>query len=197
MTIVRMGNGALFVHSPVGLDPTLRATVDALGPVRAIVAPSLFHHMYVAEWTAAYPAAVAFCCPGLERKRSDLSWSGVLGDTADPAWAGELEQVYFSARSLENEVVFFHPASKTLICADMLFNLSRHTSRLTRAVAWVLGNHEPGATRLERVMIRKREAAREQLQRMLAWDAERIVLAHGALVESDGREVLRRAYAWL
>jgi glyoxylase-like metal-dependent hydrolase (beta-lactamase superfamily II) len=93
--------------------------------------------------------------------------------------------------------VFFHPASKTLICADMLFNLSRHTSRLTRAVAWVLGNHEPGATRLERVMIRKREAAREQLQRMLAWDAERIVLAHGALVESDGREVLRRAYAWL
>jgi hypothetical protein len=32
---------------------------------------------------------------------------------------------------------------------------------------------------------------------MLAWDIDRIVLSHGDLIERDGREVLRRAYAWL
>ena len=46
-------------------------------------------------------------------------------------------------------------------------------------------------------MIREREAAREQLDRMLAWDIDRIVLSHGEMIPSDGREVLRRAYAWL
>jgi hypothetical protein len=45
MTIVRLANGGLFVHSPVGLDPALRAEVDALGPVGAIVASSLFHNL--------------------------------------------------------------------------------------------------------------------------------------------------------
>lgn len=57
MTVVRLNGGGLFVHSPVALDDTLRATVDALGPVTAIIAPSRFHHLYVGEWAAAYPSA--------------------------------------------------------------------------------------------------------------------------------------------
>jgi hypothetical protein len=64
-------------------------------------------------------------------------------------------------------------------------------------VAALLGNRQPGATWLERLMIRDRRTAREQLDRMLAWDVERILLSHGALVERNGREVLRRAYEWL
>jgi hypothetical protein len=46
-------------------------------------------------------------------------------------------------------------------------------------------------------MIQDHEGVREQIDRMLAWDIERIVLSHGEMIESDGREVLRRAYAWL
>jgi len=32
---------------------------------------------------------------------------------------------------------------------------------------------------------------------MLAWDIDRIVLAHWGIIETGGREVLRRAYAWV
>ena len=60
-----------------------------------------------------------------------------------------------------------------------------------------MGSRQPGATIFERVLIRDRAAAREQVGRMLAWDADRIVLAHGDIIETGGREVLRRAYAWL
>ena len=105
--------------------------------------------------------------------------------------------MFFGARSLENEVVFFHRASRSLVCCDILFNLSTHPSRLTRLVAALLGNRRPGVTWLEHLLIRDREAGREQLDRMLAWDIDRIVLAHGELVVRDGREVLRQAYAWL
>lgn len=197
MTVVRLAKGGLFVHSPVALGEGTRAAVEALGPVAAIVAPSRFHHLFAGEWSRAWPDAVLCCCPGLERKRADLRWQRVLGDTPEPEWQGELDQVLFSARPLENEVVFFHRASRTLICADALFDLAQHPSRVTRLAAFLLGNRAPGATWLERLLIRDRRAARAQRDRMLAWDAERIVLAHGPIVEHGGREVLRRAYAWL
>ena len=197
MSVVRLADGGLFVHSPVSLDPPTRKAIDALGPVRALVAPSLFHHLYVGEWTDAYPDAVACACPRLASKRADLRFHRELGDEPEPEWRGELDQVLFSARSLENEVVFFHRATRTLLCVDLLFNLATHPSPLTRVVARLLGNREPGSTWLERLIIRDRAAARAQVDRMLAWDIERIVLSHGDGVERDGREVLRRAYAWL
>jgi hypothetical protein len=127
MTIVRL-RGGLFVHCPAPLSPALRAEVEALGPVLAIVAPSLFHHLGVQSWIEAYPQAVTCACPGLEQKRRALRWDRVLGDTPEPEWAGALEQVFFAARTMENEVVFFHRASRTLICADAVFNLARHQS---------------------------------------------------------------------
>lgn len=196
MTIVRL-RGGLVVHSPAPLSAELRAEVDALGRVAAIVAPSLFHHLGVRSWIDAYPHAVTCACPGLERKRPDLRWDRVLGDTPEPEWAGELDQVFFRSRSLENEVVFHHRASRTLICADAVFNLGAHPSWFTRLVASLLAARRPGATLLERVMIRDRAGARAQIDRMLAWDFDRIVLSHGPLIETGGREILRRAYAWL
>jgi glyoxylase-like metal-dependent hydrolase (beta-lactamase superfamily II) len=197
MTFVRLADRGLFVHSPVALDEETREAVDALGPVKAIVAPSRFHHLYVEAWSQAYPEAVLCACPGLERKRPDVRWDRVLGDRPEEEWQGEIEQVLFSARPLESEVVFFHPPSRTLICADLVFHLAAHPSFLTRVVARLIGNTKPGATWLERLLIRDRVAAREQIDRMLAWNPERIVLAHGDIVDSGGAAVLREAYAWL
>ncbi len=197
MTIARLPGGGLFVHSPVTLSDALRAEVDALGPVACVVAPSLFHHLAIDGWQRAYPDARFTCCPGLEKKRADLRWDGVLGDDAEPEWRGALEQVHFAARALENEVVFFHAPTRSLICADAVFNLSAHPSRFTRTVGFLMGNHSPGATWIERFLIRDRAGAREQIDRMLAWRPERIVLAHGALVPTDGAAVLREAYSWL
>jgi hypothetical protein len=198
MTIVRLSDGRLWVHSPVALDDRLRAEVDALGEVAAIVAPSRFHHLYVGDWRKAYPNAVRACCPGLERKRPDLSWDRILGDTPEPEWRADIDQVFFGARSLENEVVFFHRASRSIILVDAIFNFGQHESAVTRWVSLLLmGGWAPGTTLLERLIIRQRAAAREQVDRMLAWNGERIVLAHGAIIPSGGTEVIRRAYAWL
>ena len=197
MTLVRLAAGGLFVHSPLPLEEGLREEVDALGPVTAVVAPSLFHHLSVSAWKEAYPEAVFGCCPGLEKKRSDLPWDRVLTDTPEPEWAGELAQVIFAARTMENEVVFHHTATRTMICADAIFDLSAHPDRMTRLIARILWNRGPGATWLEHLMMRDRAGAREQVDRMLAWKPERILLAHGPPVERDGEAVLQRAYAWL
>lgn len=196
MTVVRLADGGLFVHSPVGLEPATRRAVDELGPVRAVVAPSVFHHLSVAEWMAAYPDAVFVACPGLEWKRPDLAFDLVTADTPHERWADDLEQVYFSSRR-ENEVVFFHRRSRTMICADALLNLSGHPAPSTRLVAKLMGNRAPGFGWPERLMIRDRALARRQVDRILAWNIDKIVLAHGPVVSGGGRDVVRRAYAWL
>ena len=197
MTVVRLEGGGLFVHSPLPLVEGLLEEVTGLGEVKAVVAPSLFHHLSIPAWRDAFPKAVFACCPGLETKRADVPWDRVLGDEPEPEWAGQLDQVFFGARTMENEVVFFHGATKTMICADVIFNLRHHEDLLTRVVALALWNREPGATWLERVMIRDRHAAREQMGRMLAWHPARILLAHGECIELEGEAVLRRAYRWL
>ncbi len=196
MTLVRLTGGGLFVHSPVALDEATRRAVDALGEVRAVVAPSIFHHLYVGEWIAAYPRAVFGGCPGLDRKRRDLALTTVLGDEPHEAWREDLDQVSFSARR-ENEVDFYHRKSGTLLVADALLNLTNHDYPLTRVVAQLMGNRAPGLGWMEPLMVRDRALARRQVDRMLAWDIDKVVLAHGSLVERDGREVLRAAYAWL
>lgn len=196
MTVVRMSTGALFVHSPLALDDALRREVDALGEVAAVVSPSLFHHLHVAGWMKAYPRAVFGACPGLEWKRPDLAFSCVLADEPHPAWHGELEQVYFSARR-ENEVVFFHPRTKTLVCADAMLNLSSHDMASTRFVARLMRNTGPGLGWMEPLMIRDRRVARRQADRILAWDFERAVLSHGAMLPADAHALFGAAYAWL
>ena len=93
--------------------------------------------------------------------------------------------------------MFFHERSGTFICADALLNLSKHPSPMTRLVALLMGNTGPGKGYLERVFaVRDRDACRQEVDRMLRWNIQRIVLAHGGLVEHDGREALRLAYAW-
>jgi hypothetical protein len=196
MTIVRLSEGGLFVLSPVALDDETRRAVDALGEVRAVVAPSIFHHLFVGQWMTAYPKAVFAACPGLEWKRTDLAFTCVLGDQPHPVWANDLEQVYFSARR-ENEIDLFHAKSRTLLCTDALLNLSTHPRRSTRFVAKLMKNSGPGLGWMEPIMIRDRRLARRQVDRMLAWDFDRIILAHGAPVGAGGRAVLAKAYAWL
>lgn len=196
MTVVRMRDGGLFVHSPVGLDAETRAAVDALGDVRAVVAPSIFHHLHVGAWMAAYPKAVFGACPGLEWKRPDLAFGCVLGDQVHPVWGNDLDQVYFSARR-ENEVVFYFARHKLLVCADAMLNLATHAKRSTRFVARLMKNSGPGLGWMEPLMVRDRRVARRQVDRILAWDFDRAVLSHGAPLEADAHAAMKHAYAWL
>lgn len=196
MTIAETGAG-LFVHSPVALGEALRSQVDELGQVAFIVAPTKFHHLYVPEWAAAYPHAKVWGCPGVTQKRSDIRWHRVLTDAPLEEVDNVMDHVHFSARGLEDEVIFFHKPSQTLVCSDFIFNLRAHPSVLTRAVATLMGQRKPGATFLERLMIRDRVAAKEQLLRIVQWDTKRIVLAHGPMLDSASRAIIENAYAWL
>lgn len=196
MTVIRLPDGGLWVHSPVALDDGLRGALDDLGPVRYVVAPNRFHHLYVGDYAEAYPQAQLHGAPGLSRKRSDVPWSAELGER--PAgWADALEQVTFDGMSMK-ETVFFHAASATLVVTDLLENFESSDHWPTRAYLKMGGTHgKPGISRFLRVFFRDHAATRAHLDRVLAWPFERVVVCHGEVLERGGPEVLRDSFTWL
>ncbi len=198
MTIVRLPDGDLLLHSPVRLDDGLRREVEALGRVAHLVAPNKLHHLFLDDWITAFPNASLFVAPGLETKRADLAPTGILGDAPEPAWADVLDQVAMQGFSFANEVVFFHRASRSLILTDTAFNVGPEGAPATRLFFKLNGVYDRlTPTLLERILIRDRDAFRAGLERILAWPFERVIVCHGAIKESGGREELVRGYGWL
>lgn len=120
MAVIRLADGGLFVWSPIRLSDDLRAAVDALGEVRHLIAPNSMHHLFVAEWLRAYPAARLHATLGLRQKRDDLDFDSDLEDAPAPAWAGEIDQVLVRGNRITTEVVFFHRRSGTTIFTDLI-----------------------------------------------------------------------------
>jgi hypothetical protein len=80
MSIVRLSEGKLWVHSPSQLDTKLKADIDELGEVAYIIAPGNYHHLNVADFQSAYASAETYLCPSLESKRPELEFDWILGN---------------------------------------------------------------------------------------------------------------------
>jgi hypothetical protein len=198
MTVIRLAGGRLLLHSPVELDDGLRAELDALGRVAYAVAPNRVHHLHAGEVARHYPGTRLWIGPGLERKRPDLVYEAVLDDDPPPEWRDEVGQVFFRGRPYENEVVFFHRASRTLVICDLAFNFGPGTPTPTRILMKLLRSYgRLGPSTLDPWLIKDRGAARESLERILAWDFDRIIVTHGDVLDAGGHDILRSGYAWL
>lgn len=198
MTVMRLPGSKLILHSPVPAVPELIGQVQALGDVAYIVAPNRFHHLYVGEWQRAFPDASVFVAPGVERKRPELNIKGVLVGRPEDGWADSVDQVLVQGIPFTSEVAFFHRPSATLVVSDLAFNIGPASPPLTRLVfraGGTYGRLSPSA--LEPWLIRDRNAFRDSLEQILAWPFERVVVAHGAISEVNGRAELTRGYAWI
>jgi hypothetical protein len=198
MTVVRLPDGGVLLHSPVEPDSVTRKAVDALGPVRAIVAPNRVHHFFAAPWKAAYPDAALLAAPGLPQKRRDVAFDGELGDAPPTLWSAALDQHVFDGAPYLSEVVLLHRASRTLLLTDLAMNVTTPRPR-SRALWFRLtgGYGRFGPNRVARACIRDRAAARRSVDRILGWDFDRITVTHGDVVERGGQAAFREAYAWL
>jgi hypothetical protein len=200
MTVIRLADGGLFLHSPVHLDAETRRAIEDIGPVRAVVAPSKVHHFFVGDYIAAYPAARIYAAPGLAEKRKDLRFHGELGDDAPAEWAGAIGQHVFRGAPGINEVVFFHAATRTLLLTDLAFNVpANHTAGpRARFFYWLVGAAGRfGPHRIVRLAIRDRTAARTSVQKILQWNFNRVIVTHGDVLETGGHERFAAAFAFL
>jgi hypothetical protein len=199
MTIVRLETGDLFLHSPIQLTGEARKQLDALGTVRYVVAPNRFHHLYIKDYFSAYPEAEFFAAPSLQKKRPDLSFNGVLTDEKTYGWQEELRHVVFGGMPILNEAVFFHIPSHTLILTDLICNFRGDLPIPTKIFTWLDGVYENfGVPRVERyLLIRDRKQAKSSINKILSWDFDRVIMAHGHIMQRGGHRAIKKAFEWL
>lgn len=200
MAVIKLANGDLIIHDPCKMDDAVRHEIDAIGEVKYIVAPGTYHHLFVTDFQQYYPQAETYICPGLERKRPDIQFDWILGNRTDPRWSDEIEQVLVHGTRFIGEVVFFHKPSKTLLLVDLLENIGddfQHPVSLLLQFWWKIVYkmwNNPKAAPEYQMGWGKKDIVRKGLNKILDWDAERIILAHGELIEGKVNEILRTAW---
>lgn len=198
MTVVRLADRSLLLHSPIHISSSLRSELEQLGLVKHIVAPNKLHHLYLGAAVAMYPDAKLYASPGLVEKCPEFSCATSLTDEVPPdSWAGVMEQLVVRGSNKMQEVVFFHHRSRTLIVADLCQNFGRQSPLLTQIVAWFARMH--GRPRMPpdwQSTFRDHDALRASFSRLLGWDFDRVILAHGALLLTQAKLIFQREYAW-
>ena len=200
MAIVRLTNGDLVLWSPTALTDDLRAEVETLGVARYLVAPNSLHHTFLGDWQRAYPDATVYAPPRLREKRQDIRFDADFSDGPIAAWAGEIDHAIMWGNRIMTEVVFFHHQSGTAIFTDLIQQFPRGWFTGWRALVArldLMTAAEPAVPRKFRVAFTDRHAAREALRRILAWPAEKVLIAHGPPITDGGQAFLRRAFRWL
>jgi hypothetical protein len=201
MTLARLDDRSLWIHSPIPLTPELRAFVTSLGRPRWIVSPNKLHHLFMQPWRDSFAEARLFAPPGLRAKRPDLAFDGELGATPHPGWSRDIDQVLFEGSRVLDEIVFLHRPSRTAIFGDLIENFDPGSlSPFHRVVARIGGVLAPaGATPrdLRRTFAGGQAQARASLRRILDWNARAAIMCHGIPVLDDAAPFIAAAFAWL
>lgn len=194
MTLLRLTDGRLVVISPVPISDELGAAIDQLGPVGFLVAPNLLHHLYLRPAAARWPQARLLAPRGLAEKLGGLPAHGLLDDGAPPDWAGQLEILTLQGFKGLGETVFFHVESRTLVLTDLLFRILSPSAWTLGLVLRIMGTHGRLArSRMLASMIKDPAAAETSYRRILQWDFDRLIVAHGEVLDSGARAAVAEA----
>jgi Domain of unknown function (DUF4336) len=196
MTVLRLRDGSLWVHSPIPLTDALREQLEEVGNVRYVVAPNKSHHLFFRDFVSAFPAAQGFIAVGLELKRSDLA--GFPPIPRDAPWQAEVEGFFIDGLPILNETVWFHRDTGTLVITDLLFCFSRSSRGLTSLVSKLLGVHGTLAmSRTMKLATRDKRALARSVQPLLSLPIKRVIVAHDQIVDEAATAKLTQAFAWL
>jgi hypothetical protein len=196
MTVIRLEDG-LLLHSPLPLTPERRAAVSLLGNVAHLYAPNTFHHLWLADWSRAFPEARVHAPEPLAKKRPDLRIDR-FHDDGSAAFGGELDEIPIVGFRLV-ETALVHRPSGTAIVTDLVHNVGRPAGRWTKLYTSMMGFYDRVA--LSRVLrwtaFDDRQAARVSVDRLLSVPFDGLVVGHGLPIPERGPELLAAAMQFL
>ena len=196
MTVVRLRDGSLWVHSPISPTRELIGELQKLGTVRYVVAPNKTHHLFFLAFLNAHPSAQGFIASGLESKRTDLSRFPHASHEAP--WASEIEGFFIEGLPILNETAWFHSDTGTLILTDLLFCFSEATRGVTGLVAKLLGVHgQLGMSRTMKLATKDKQALARSVLPLLSLPVQRVIVAHDQIIDDQPVTKLVQAFAWL
>jgi hypothetical protein len=178
VTLIRLLTGKLVIHSTARFSHEHISEISEYGVPAWLADATNFHDTCAKQGRQAFPD-LPYLVPSGFQSYDSLRCTSI--DTVPPEWNDEIEVIKVAGMPKIQEHAFYHRTSKTLIVADLLFNIPPEAGRWThgflRATAGI--REYPGMSRLFRYCIKDRAAFAKSMRTIAALDFERIVVAHG------------------
>ena len=202
MVIVKLSDGSLWISSPVSVPFNTLQRITELGSVRYLVAATPRHVWRLEAWHKLFPEAHLWAARRtlFTLDKAHLPLSSILGESPDQEWVEDLDQVAFKGNPLIEEVIFFHKQSRTVMLDDLIQIHPPVKGKVFRNAIFKLeGVTAPnGGVGLDmRLSFTKRTLARQSLEKVLSWDFDKLIIAHGTCIEKDAKAFVERAFRWL
>lgn len=194
-TLIKLSDQSILIHSPCNISAELKDEILKLGDVSYIIAPGNFHHLHIKSAQQAFPKAKTYICQGIEKKQPDLKYDGFL--SGNPI-CNDFEQQMTVGSKIMNEVAFLHKDTKTLILVDLIENIGNKTKNIGLGIKlwWFIFRmwNKPKPAPEYQLGWQDKKLAAQALQKILSWDFEKIILAHGDLIVENAKEIAKTAW---
>lgn len=201
MSVIRL-KSELIIISPIKPNEEIIHQLNNIGQVAYIIAPNLYHHLFISEFQAIYTSAKLIIPKGLNIKLPNLDFAHLLNDN-EGSIENQIDYLLidgfkvldrFGASTL-NEYVFFHKDSRTLILTDTAFHFDGNFTFKTQLAARLLGIYGKLAPSfLEKLASKETQKVKQSLQKVFEWDFDRVIMAHGSIVETGAKLKLKQGY---
>jgi hypothetical protein len=192
VTLLRLGDGRLVVHSTAPFTEQDVATIRHFGQPAWLVDATLMHDTFAKDARKAFPDLPYLAPEGFTEASGTATKPLSL---PPPDWRDEIDVIKIDGvRS--NEHALYHRRSRTLVVADLFFSFPkeirgwprffvRHFMRLPQSF---------GISAFFRLFVlRDKNAFKHSLNRLLAVDFERLVVAHSEPIVKGAKPVVEEA----
>jgi hypothetical protein len=197
-TIVRLGDGKLWLHSPAEPTPEVLGELDRLGEVAWIIVPNRFHHLNAPAMKKRYPNAQIVGPVSVKPRNKTLVLDHDISSPTLGALFPELRSAQLTGVPFLEETTFFHEPSRTLIGADLMMTGCAKDHWSWRWVSRLFGQYGTFKAPPDvRMHTKASPDLRESLQALMSLPMERILVAHSDAIEERPIEQLSRAWQFV
>ncbi|KAK9461626.1 uncharacterized protein V1516DRAFT_672520 [Lipomyces oligophaga] len=214
-TVIGLDSTSVAVIAPV---PFTNESEDVVAgrEVKYLIAPDFEHHMALKSWKEKYPSSKVIGVQGLkERKKSDgveVNYEISIANKCltpteagipDPLLDQAFQLIYLPAHT-NKELILYHLPTKSLIEADLLFNLPAHeqysntkisnTGILSRIFNGAFNPSNHWHARAVSATLKDSPELRDALKSIYGWDFETIIPCHGDVITSDAKDIFHKVF---
>jgi len=198
MTVAKLGDGRLVLHSAIALDDAAMKELEAFGSPAFLVVPNGGHRLDAPAYKKKYPSITVLTAPSSRSKVEQV----VPVDATEDRFGDDSVTYEAIEGTVEGAIVVRHRSGATLVLNDTVMNMAPGSMKgLGGFVSGVLGffGPEPKVVPLSKLMVYKdKKAARAHLEKLADTPGlARVVVSHGKPITGDAGGAVRRAVAVL
>ncbi|KAF8956292.1 hypothetical protein BDZ97DRAFT_1958631 [Flammula alnicola] len=204
-TAIQLQNGGVWILASTPLDTETKTKIDELGVVKYIIGADAVHHLFLGDFKKAYPEAKLIAPEDAITRHDDkdLLFDGAWG--RDPpntkyGFEDDVSQILLY-RFQNKDIAFLHKPSKSLLEADLIFNLASVKEQYSKTKEppnfLGLGRFGPSSwvhSRFTWSLGTDKDAMRRDAKTVAGWDFDRIIPCHGDVIETNGKQAWHDAF---